>query len=162
MSMDEVDRIILRVDEQQDAASTIIVCLYTGPGLPPHCAPMPRVPEPLAGMLFDDRFPAVVAAALASNPAVHDGAVMIGRRSSAFAYRVVGWSYRLYPPRGPGEAEANRGSAFNSCLAMSSLEMIDRVYLISKGGVFGFEKNAVKRILRGTESIKLDHHLISR
>jgi hypothetical protein len=162
MSMDKVDRILLRIDEQHGAASTIIVCLYTGPGLPPHCAPMPRVPEPLVGMIFDDRFPAVVAGTLASNPAVHDGAIMIGRRSSAFAYHVVGWSYRLYPPQGPSEAEANRGSAFSSCLAMSGIGMIDRVYLISKGGALRFEKNAVKRILRQTESIKLDYHLISR
>lgn len=39
------------------------------------------------------------------------------------------------------EAESNRGSAFNSCLAMSSVETVDRVYLISKGGVPVQEKH---------------------
>jgi len=143
--MDEVDRIFRCVDGLRGSEATVIGCLYTGPDLPPHCAPMPRMPEPMSGMIFDDGFPSVLERAIERNPAVHDGAIMIGRPTGSLPYRVAGWSYRLFPPRGRSEAEPNRGSAFNSCLAMSSVGVIDRVYLISNVGVFRFEKGEVKR-----------------
>lgn len=151
--MDEVDRIFACIDAQRKAASAIIACLYTGADLPAYCAPMPRSPEPEAGMIFDDKFSSVLRRALELNPAVHDGAVMIGRSMSMVPYYITGWSYRLFPPRGACEAEPNRGSAFNSCLAMSNIGMIDRVYLISKDGVFRFEKSQVKRFLNGDQQI---------
>jgi hypothetical protein len=62
------------------------------------------------------------------------------------AYRVVGWSYRLLPPPGLAAAEPNRGSAFNSCLAMSNVETIDRIYLVSADGVFSFREGCVSRL----------------
>jgi hypothetical protein len=70
----------------------------------------------------------------------------IGRSLSRLPYYIVGWSYRLFPPQGACEAEPNRGSAFNSCLAMSSVETVDRVYLISKGGVFRFKKSTAEEV----------------
>ena|SRR5271155_2982735 len=143
--MDEVDRIFVSINSQRGIGSAVIACLYTGRDLPPHCAPMPRLPKPVSGMILDESFPFVLARTIESNPAVHDGAIMIGRRPGTLPYHVVGWSYRLYPPRGPRKGEPNRGSAFNSCLAMSSVETIDRVYLISRGGLFRFERNVVKK-----------------
>jgi hypothetical protein len=141
--MDQVDRIFVCIGAQRSAASTIIACLYTGVDLPPHCAPMPRLPEPVTGMIFDDGFPSVLERTLELNAAIHDGAIMIGRSVSMLPYYIVGWSYRLFPPQGAREAEPNRGSAFNSCLAMSGAETVDRVYLISRDGVFRFEKGIV-------------------
>jgi hypothetical protein len=144
--MDEVDGIFVCFDAQRSATSTIISFLYTGVDLPPHCAPMPRLPEPVTGMIFDDGFPSVLGRTLELNAAIHDGAIMIGRSVSMLPYYIVGWSYRLFPPQGACEAEPNRGSAFNSCLAMSSVETVDRVYLISKGGVFRFEKSIAEEV----------------
>ena len=141
--MDEVDRIFVCIDAQRSATSTIIACLYTGVDLPPHCAPMARLPEPVTGMIFDNGFLFVLGRTLELNAAIHDGAIMIGRSVSMLPYYIVGWSYRLFPPQGACKAEPNRGSAFNSCLAMSSVETVDRVYLISRDGVFRFEKGIV-------------------
>jgi hypothetical protein len=144
--MDEVDRIFRCINGLPGIGSAVIACLYTGADLPPYCAPMPRLPNPPAGMIVDEGFPLVVAHMLTSNPALHDGAIMIGRRESGLAYRVEGWSYRLFPPQGACDAEPNRGSAFNSSLAMSSVETVDRVYLISKGGVFRFKKSTAEEV----------------
>jgi hypothetical protein len=144
--MDEIDRIFLQIDEQRGVISAVIACLYTGRDLPAYCAAMPRLPEPRVGMIFNEDFSSLLERVLAINPAVHDGAIMIGRTAAAMAYHIVGWSYRLYPPDSRYVAEPNRGSAFNSCLAMSGVETIDRVYLISKGGVFRFEKGALKKV----------------
>ena len=63
---------------------------------------------------------------------------MIGRVDSAEPYRVLGWSFRLFPPEAVVKGPANRGSAFNSCLAMSIIPRIDCVYLISRTGTFVF------------------------
>lgn len=139
--MDEIDRFFLALNSDQFVGLTIIGCLFTGPKPPSHCAPMPRRPDPRCGMVLDHTFASVVSNALASNRAVHDGAVMIGRPSKDDPYRVVGWSYRLFPPETPLPAEPNRGSAFNSCLAMSMVQTIDRVYLISKDGTLRFSRD---------------------
>ena len=110
---------------------------------------MLRLPEPETGQELDDAFDEHLSAALALNDAVHDGAVMVGRTSALERYRICGWSYRLFPaPTATGE-EPNRGSAFNSCLAMSVVASIDRTYLISLGRVHRFE---------GGRLIKLLHH----
>jgi hypothetical protein len=144
--MDEIDRIVLRADGQRGMRSALIACLYTGRHLPDYCAAMPRLPEPPVGMVFNEGFPSLLGRTLADNPAVHDGAIMIGRTAAAMVYHIVGWSYRLYPPEGQCAAEPNRGSAFNSCLAMSGVETIDRVYLMSSGGLFRFEKGAAEKV----------------
>lgn len=86
----------------------MIACLYTGHYLPQGCAPMPRSPEPEVGMYFDVTFPDHLTAAISQNPAVHDGAVMIGRGDANERYIIVGWSYRLFPSSGVLYVEANR------------------------------------------------------
>lgn len=145
-SMDQIDRIFVAVEANRAHGSSLIGCLYTGSTLPPHCIPMPRRPEPATGIAVDASFPSILLQALAVNPAVHDGAILIGRKRSTDAYRIAGWSYRLVPPPGPAESEPNRGSAFNSCLAMSSVETIDRIYLISADGVFRFRHGCVSKL----------------
>lgn len=97
---------------------------------------MPRQPAPPLGMIFDESFPAILAEARGVNPAVHDGAVMVGRPGSAAGrYTIAGWSYRLFPGECDVRAEDNRGSAFNSCVAMSTTEGVDALYLISGAGI---------------------------
>lgn len=117
----------------------VIACLYTGKTSPPNCEPMPRSPMPPLGAGINADLSRCIATAWELNPAVHDGAIMIGREKKDLDYRVKGWSYRLYPPPSAYDAEPNRGSAFNSCLAMSAQPRVDCLYLISGGVVTRFE-----------------------
>jgi len=144
--LDQTDRIFMAMEADRRQGAPVIGCLYTGSSLPPYCVRMPRRPEPATGMALDARFASVLEEALALNPAIHDGAILIGRPGTGDPYRIVGWSYRLIPPPGPVEAEPNRGSAFNSCLAMSSVATIDRVYLLSTDGAFSFRHGCVSRL----------------
>ena len=71
---------------------------------------------------------------------------MVGRRYPTEAYRVVGWSYRLFPEPALCDTEPNRGSAFNSCLAMSVVPTIDRLYLMSRMNLLRFQGGKVVEI----------------
>lgn len=99
---------------------------------------MLRRPDPQTGMVLDISFVDYYAAALALNPAVHDGAVMVGRRTKNDPYVVMGWSYRLFPPSMQLDDVPNRGSAFNSCVAMSMVPEVDCLYLVTGGAGFCF------------------------
>lgn len=126
--MDEVDTIIVDSIRNHRFTGAFIACFYTGRNFPDHCEPMFRDPAPEVGRPFGTDFPAQLRTALKLNAAVHDGAVMIGRNIAGEPYRVVGWSFRLFPPRSRVQAPPNRGSAFNSCLAMSEVPGIDCLY----------------------------------
>lgn len=117
---------------------SLLLCLYTGPQQPDYCSAMPRDPPYSIGIVFGARFLDDYAAAIATNPAIHDGAVLIGRSEPTSLYRVQGWSMRLYPPPLGCVGEPNRGSAFNSCLEMSRVPRIDRMYLVSAGRLYCF------------------------
>jgi hypothetical protein len=97
-------------------------------------------------MLLDDNFRIILAQTIAQNPAVHDGAVMIGRQREGDVYRIIGWSYRLFPPPVDALVQPNRGSAFNSCIAMSLVSQVDRVYLFSKAEMLRFEQGQTSRL----------------
>jgi hypothetical protein len=145
--MDEVDRVFVAC-RQQATVLPIIACFYTGPDLPGCCAPMPRSPLARIGVVFGQQFPSMMADALSLNPAIHDGAVMIGRAPPSLTYIVTGWSYRLFPAENALRPEPNRGSAFNSCAAMSTVPTIDRVYLVSADGVYKFTSSGIE-LLQG-------------
>ena len=91
-------------------------------------------------MPFDATFPLMLGDVTAQNPALYDGAVMVRRQLASEVYRIVGWSFRLFPQFSIAEAPENRGSAFNSCLSMSNLPEVDAIYLLSRAGVFRFER----------------------
>lgn len=143
--MDVVEEVVLRL-RRDPSIPSIITCFYTGNTEPAFCAPMSREPLPATELTFDDSFPSVVVQALMINPSVHDGAIMIGRSSVAEEYRIYGWSYRLYPPETRLGAELNRGSAYNSCLAMSAVANVDRLYLISSMGIDRFQQGSVQKL----------------
>jgi len=120
------------VCEQRDRG-TAIICLFTG-RLPPFCEAMSRLPSPEIGMPLDGSFHALFAEATKLNPAIHDGAIMVGRTSPSDAYLIAGWSFRLFAGHAPTTPPVtNRGSAFNSCLSMSQVEGVDRIYLATRG-----------------------------
>lgn len=140
--MDSPDRVFQQMLADRQLESTLIVCFYTGAALPPRCAPMPRTPAPPTGTPFDRTFPSLVARAQQENPAVRDGAIMAGRSQPTERYKLTGWSFRLFPDPPAVTTEPNRGSAYNSCLAMSAVAAVDFVYLLSGDGLFRFEKGS--------------------
>ena len=146
--MDSIDKILLRMVPNGTGGATVIVCLFTGSAPPSHCAPMPRNPAPQTGMPFDATFSDVFARATRQNPAIHDGAVMVGRRSVSASYEIVGWSFRLFPEAGPVEGLANHGSAFNSAQAMSCVPTVDAVYWVSGKDIYRFHNGASAEISR--------------
>jgi hypothetical protein len=131
-----------------DLWPSMMLCLFTGDQFPQFCAAMERDPVPPVGQVFTADFPALYARILAINPATHDGAVMIGRLSDAENYRIAGWSFRLFPPQSVSISEANRGSAFNSCLEMSQVKTVERSYLFSQRSLIRFERGSVCIIQR--------------
>ncbi len=126
------------------AALPVILCFFTGEQ-PSGTSAMPRDPMPPVGALFVRNFARTFAEALAINPAVHDGAVMIGRASPGQPYHVVGWSHRLHPPQA-GKTITNRGSAFNSCTAMSTVDRVDSLVLIGRNEAFAFKGGIPERL----------------
>lgn len=112
--------------------TTLILCFFTGERLPQFVAPMVLAPEPPVNCVFDADFAGVRTSVLELNSAAHDGAVMVGRKSAAEDYRIVGWSHRMFPPDGPQKGAANKGTAYNSCLAMSQIASVDMLYLQSR------------------------------
>ncbi|XIA62060.1 hypothetical protein ACFIOY_20450 [Bradyrhizobium sp. TZ2] len=131
--MERINYTVKLIAADVSEQSTVILCFYTG-DLPSDCAPMPRDPAPAVGLPFDERFGIVLADATRLNPAVHDGAIMIGRTTADSPYLISGWSFRLFAQAKILSIETNRGSAFNSCLAMSMVDGVDALYLISKVG----------------------------
>jgi hypothetical protein len=146
--MEGVGQVFQRMAANDVPGATLIVCLFTGPSLPSNCAPMPRQPKPEVGMPFDSTFPSIFARAYEENPAIHDGAVMVGRTGASEVYRIVGWSFRLFPEAAPVEPQANRGSAFNSAHAMSQVPTVDAVYLLSRTDIFLFRNGAAVQVSR--------------
>lgn len=119
----------------------ILFCFFTGQ-MPDSASPMPRNPAPNIGMEFGDNFSKIFEKALSLNQAVHDGAIMLGRPISLGYYKIAGWSYRLHPPSIRSDIQ-NKGSAFNSCIAMSTQKNVDYLLLISKSGIYIFENGKV-------------------
>ncbi|MBN9676480.1 hypothetical protein [Salipiger bermudensis] len=144
---DDLDQLMLATVDERQSHSTLIVCFFTGEGAPPHTAAMLRVPAPPIASSVMDSFHVQIDAAIELNPAVHDGAILVGRSRTSEDYAIRGWSYRLFPPHNGACQEANRGSAFNSGLAMSTVEGIDAVYLASN--------NTVSKFVHG-------HHILLR
>jgi hypothetical protein len=113
----------------------ILLCLVTGPRIPLHCVGMLRSPRPLDGTRLDENFGSYYVAQVARTPALHDGALILSRSTKTAWYSVSGWSYRLIPPLEPRQAEANRGSAYNSAISMSLVENVDLVALVLPSGI---------------------------
>ena len=128
---------------------TQIFCFFTGQ-MPPTVVPMKLQPTPKLGDTFDANFGSCIANAALQNPAAHDGAIMLGRSVSRLPYQVAGWSYRLTAAGDWQLAEANRGSAYNSCSATASVSGIDFILLRTIGGleIFSRKQRANGRLPR--------------
>lgn len=137
--MDQLDALFKALALDRPREATMIVCLYTGATSPVASRPMPRDPAAAVGMPLDSAFREAVDKAVATNNAVHDGAIMVGRHHPADDYKVTGWSYRLFAAgRAATSDGANHGSAFHSCLAMSCEADVDSTYLVSAGRAYRF------------------------
>lgn len=141
---DGLSSIALALGRSDGLILPVILCFFTGHA-PEYASPMPRSPAPEAGMTFGENFGDILADALRQNQAVHDGAVMLGRPARENKYRVSGWSYRLHPPA-ISISVVNKGSAFNSCLAMSCLTGVDALFLIAREGTFKFCEGEIAKL----------------
>lgn len=121
-----------------EAGHTVIVCLFTGELKPAYLEPMTRDPQPPIGLAFDGSFVSIYREQLSQNPALHDGALLVGRATAKRSYRIDGWSMRLFPPPTAASLAANRGSAFASCLRMSAVSGVDGLILASQDEVLKF------------------------
>lgn len=144
--MNNIDAMFARLNQSLVGHESLIACLYTGVELPTSCAPMLRSPAPRVGQVLDDDFIDHLTDAMALNYSVHDGAIMLGRRSKETEYRVTGWSYRLFPSVVSIVAEENKGSAFNSCFAMSEVPRVDRLYLLSHRKLWKFQDGSASEL----------------
>ncbi len=140
------DAPFVEVAKKRPQGGSVMFCLYTGLSVPPYCSPMRRVPSPPIGMRLDLSLKDHISHALSINASVHDGALMIGRTHRHAPYVVSGWSYRLHPPEPDQPAAPNRGSAYNSCLAMSVLAEVDLTYLLSGSDLLRFEDGVVANV----------------
>jgi len=150
----DLDQLFRGFAASQGRTGTMIACLYTGSHFPSYCAPMPRDPDPQVGIQLDGHFQQHVTTAIQLNPSVHDGAITIGRKSMNDNYQITGWSFRLLAPNYDALSPVNRGSAFNSCFAISQENDIDRVYLHSAGQMHLFLSGAHTLIYEGSSSTK--------
>ena len=105
-------------------------------------------PLPHSGHPIDTEFASALHGAISANPRAHDGAIMCGRRNDAGAYEVTGWSFRLHPPPVDRPQVPNKGSGFNSSLAMSRVEAVDRVLFWSTGAGWCFEGGSIMGLIR--------------
>jgi hypothetical protein len=144
--MSDIEKYILAARGKLPAYRPLIICLYTAPTFPDYCAPMVRIPRPETGIQVDDSLAKVLNSAVNLNDAIHDGAVMIGRISEDGVYKITGWSFRLYPSSLGGFFEPNRGSAFNSCLAMSCVKRVDALYMLSSDVILSFKSGIYSAI----------------
>lgn len=131
----EIEAVLGRLEGRQHP---VIACFFTSADRLPFIDAMERDPAPPNGVRFGPDFPLVYEAELAANPALHDGALLIGRGAPEAPYQIVGWSMRMYPPPVEAATEPNRGSAYNSCLAMSCVQTVDAVYLASRREIIRF------------------------
>jgi hypothetical protein len=122
----------------------LILCFFNG-ALPANASPMLRTPAPEVGMAYDDSFERMYRNAVALNPSVHDGAILIGRGGGMAGYRIRGWSYRLFSPSRTNST-ANKGSAWNSCLAMSMDEDVEAMVLASGDDLIGLANGVAVRL----------------
>jgi hypothetical protein len=106
---------------------------------------MLRHPAPPLDRPFDATFPGLLAEAVEVNPAIHDGAILVGRSAAEQVYRIAGWSFRLFPEP-VLDMLPNRGSAFNSAHAMSCVSSVDAVYWLSGIELFRFTDGQGHRI----------------
>lgn len=136
-TLSDVDLTVSKVADKL-SGFTGILCFYTSASFPEFSEPMLRIPEPEIGSLFNEEFADIMKEAISINEAVHDGAVMLGRADVSAPYQIRGWSYRLIAPFSSSETVENRGSAFNSCMAMSDVSDVDCLYLWSSGQIWRF------------------------
>jgi hypothetical protein len=112
-------------------AKPLLICLYSDVEAPRFTQAMLRDPMPPVGAILNETFADHYKAALKVNSEIHDGAALAQFDPRNKAYAVTEWSHRLFPPSNQSDIP-NRGSAFHSSLAMSQLEEIDAVYLLSR------------------------------
>ena len=116
-----------------------LVCFITKQTAFSYIDQMPRSPMPPTGNPLSMEFARELKNALSMNSSIHDGAVIFEDESSEGNYKLKAWSCRLLPPSVSNNTHDNRGSAFNSGLAMSAVDGVEFVFYWSQGDLWRFE-----------------------
>ena len=125
--------------ENSSPEAPALLVFSTGTSLPPCAIPMLRTPPPPTGVEFGAEYFGFLSDVVLMNAAVHDGAAVFVRGDQNSPYLLRDWSCRLFPPDAKVCSLPNRGSAFNSGLAMSVVEQVDTVILRSGSEIWAFK-----------------------
>lgn len=117
---------------------TTLLVFHNGDGEPCYAERMLREPTATTGSAFNSNFPRLLERAVSTNPAIHDGAILLNRRANTDGYFIHSWSMRLFPPPTQTDFLANKGSAYWSCLAMSALKNVECTVLIASTEAYEF------------------------
>lgn len=107
---------------------------------------MPRDPLPPVGWSMNCDLGERLEEALDLNYSIHDGAIIFERREPTKYPICNGWSYRLYPPEVAAQITPNKGSAFNSALAMSCVSGMEAVLTWSDDRILKFNSGRIDEI----------------
>ena len=129
-----------------DAGGPSLLVFSTGGDFPSYIEPMLREPKPATGQTFGSEYFSSLKECVACNPSIHDGAALFVRECPSSLYTMREWSCRLFPPILATTRVANRGSAFNSGLAISVFEEIDAVLHFSDKSTWVFQSGRASQI----------------
>ena len=142
-----IDQVVADGIESSKSYRSGILCLINGADALRYVDPMFRKPCPDVGFLLSNDFANHLDQAIQLNPSIHDGAIICQRRAPGGKYFVEAWSMRLLPPKFSSVDFPNRGSAFNSALAMSVVPQVDAIYCWSNGEVWKFSSGTMTAIV---------------
>jgi len=123
-----LDNEIIKLFKSNELENSLIVVLFEGNNFPEYCEPMPIEPNPDINIPIND-FMKIYLDAIKTNPAIHDGAVMVQIDEEPI---IRGWCYRLYPPSFYTLKRKNKGSGYNSSLQYSGVDRVNVVYFTNK------------------------------
>lgn len=123
----------------------IILVFATGQVSDDDCLAMERVPMPELGAPFDSTFGRTLTGAFATNPSIHDGAIIFRRSSEGKPYVLLAWSMRIVSKKKPHFSEPNLGSAYNSALSLSMSDNVDMCCIVSPDRLTFFQ-NGVSQV----------------
>lgn len=152
-SLIEIDQFIYTAVGMDQFPKSGIVCLLSTISPLKYIDMMPRTPMPKLEFFIDGDFAKNLIAANKLNPSIHDGAIVAIWEKEKEKYSVRHMSCRLLPPQIGNHSHQNRGSAFNSALAMSNVMQVQKVYFWSNRALHLFESGNLSKSIQVVEKI---------
>jgi len=146
--IDELTQPLASLQQAKLPFHPVILVFATGQVSEQDCLPMRRVPMPKVGAPFDSRVVHALAEAFATNPSIHDGAIIFERSAESNPYFLSAWSMRIVSKEVPSYSEPNFGSAYNSALSLSISRNIDACCIVAPRRTTIF-RNGVSHLSEG-------------